>query len=243
MPEPGSGGEDPADASAFVDAIARRDAERTDVLGSSAALPGCDPKNPDLVLCLRFENDLRDESSAMLAMSGQAAYAPGFDGVALDGAASADLRSSGAAGLVLPRFTLEAWVRPNALPSAEPQGLVSLESVATLSMTSEGSLVCQVEDAQQTGVESKLASHTVRPLTWRAVACVYNGQELAIYVDGFVVGSRSVQGFRPTAQSSHAQVGGVASTGRFDGLLDNVRIWSRRLTPSELCASAPSCVM
>jgi hypothetical protein len=69
---------------------------------------------------------------------------------------------------------------------------------------------------------------------WSHVAATYNGTHVRFYVNGVQVGARSTTGTMPTS-SNPLHIGGNAVWGEyFAGLIDEVRIYNRALTPAEI---------
>ncbi len=87
------------------------------------------------------------------------------------------------------------------------------------------------------------SSLPVTPATWQHIACVYDGSQLSVYVNGNVGASTSVTGKIGTTEVLPIAIGASAdsSTGeqaQFEGLIDDLRIYGRGLSPSELAALA-----
>jgi hypothetical protein len=69
---------------------------------------------------------------------------------------------------------------------------------------------------------------------WTHLAVVFNGLTAQFYVNGTVVSSKSLLA-SITPRGMALRMGADASTGQFyKGLLDNVRIYNRTLTPAEV---------
>lgn len=70
---------------------------------------------------------------------------------------------------------------------------------------------------------------------WIFVAAVYDGERMRLYLDGEEVGSTAKAGMLATSPSVPAAIGNQPAGDRpFDGLIDEVRIYSRALTRDEL---------
>ena len=69
---------------------------------------------------------------------------------------------------------------------------------------------------------------------WQHLAATYDGTTARFYIDGTEVASRPVSG--GIGSSNNWRIGAYGSTagGFFDGLIDNIRIYNRGLTPGEI---------
>ena len=72
--------------------------------------------------------------------------------------------------------------------------------------------------------------------TWTHLAATYDGANLRLYVNGTQVATRAVTGSM-RASTGALRIGGNSTWGEwFGGLIDDVRIYNRALTPSEVQA-------
>lgn len=79
----------------------------------------CDAADPDLLVCLAFDGDLRDGSMYRNDASGAAHWATGRVGQALEHGVGDTISLAGSASLVAPRDTsMEMFLRPDALPAS-----------------------------------------------------------------------------------------------------------------------------
>ena len=73
--------------------------------------------------------------------------------------------------------------------------------------------------------------------TWHHAAAVYDGSAMRLYLDGVEVGSRSKSGPLDTNGAVGAWIGGNPDGSRYwDGAIDDVRIYDRALSASEIAA-------
>jgi len=69
---------------------------------------------------------------------------------------------------------------------------------------------------------------------WSHLAVVFNGSQAQFYVNGALVSSKSLN-VNLTARGGQMRLGADADTQQFyKGILDNVRIYNRALTSSEV---------
>ena len=81
----------------------------------------------------------------------------------------------------------------------------------------------------QAGMDSALALNQ-----WSHLAVVFNGSQAQFYVNGALVSSKSIN-VNLTARGGQMRLGADADTRQFyKGVLDNVRIYNRALTTSEV---------
>lgn len=157
-----------------------------------------------------------------------------FDGiddwVSIGDAPSLDLTST---------MTLEAWVRPTALGGdwrtvilkERPGGLAyALYATDGASRPPAGYVAFGANDRGAVG-------QSVLPAgTWSHLAVTYNGSVLRLFVNGVLARSRTVSGGGVTS-TGPLRLGGNAVWGEFfSGQLDDVRLYNRALTASEIQA-------
>ncbi|HEY0138020.1 MAG TPA: LamG domain-containing protein, partial [Nannocystis sp.] len=79
--------------------------------------------------------------------------------------------------------------------------------------------------------------------TWTHVGCVYDGQELRVYIDGQMVANTPNNS--SIADNNTTLLFGCNSPGcderMVGGRLDAVRIWTAARTGAEICADADAC--
>jgi hypothetical protein len=136
-------------------------------------------------------------------------------------------------------MTLEAWVRPTALGGdwrtvilkERPNGLTyALYATDGASRPPAGYV------ASGNGDRGAVGPSVLPVNTWSHLAVTYNGSALRLFVNGVLVRSRSVSGAGVTSTGT-LRLGGNAVWGEFfSGQLDDVRLYNRVLTASEIQA-------
>jgi hypothetical protein len=75
----------------------------------------------------------------------------------------------------------------------------------------------------------------VAPDTWRHVAAVYDGGSMRIYMDGLPVATQNVDGQSTPSAEQNLRLGSYhAGSEYFHGLMDDVRIYNRALSPQQI---------
>lgn len=134
-------------------------------------------------------------------------------------------------------FTVSAWVNPVATQSAEPT-IVAKEISGNLSFVlySKGAGIGPNTYALVGGNYRSVASPgTIPANTWTYLAATYDGSILSIYVNGELIQS-SLVGGNFAAGTGALRIGNnaVFSNEGFNGRIDEVRVYSRALSVSEI---------
>jgi hypothetical protein len=213
------------------------------VLVGALVLAGAASASPGLVAAYDFDagvgTTLADLSGngndgtishATWSTDGHSGAALAFDGssslVTIPDAPALDLSS---------RMTLEAWVKPAALGATwrtvlfkqQPGGMV----YSLYAGDGDGLPTAQVE----AGAEWSAPGPDQLPLgEWTHLAATYDGSFLALYVDGAQVQVRFAAGAIPASTGPLRIGGNTAWPEWFDGLIDDVRVYSRVLPQSEI---------
>ncbi|MEA2240725.1 MAG: hypothetical protein QOD24_281, partial [Solirubrobacteraceae bacterium] len=163
--------------------------------------------------------------------TGRFGSALSFDGVndlvTVADAASLDLTTG---------MTLEAWVRPTTIAGwrtailKERPGNLSYSLYAGGSPSAPSAHVFTTADLDATGTAALPVN------TWSHLAATYDGTTLRIFVNGTQVATRAVSGAM-TVSSGALQIGGNTVWGEwFAGMLDEIRIYDRALTATQVQA-------
>ncbi len=132
-------------------------------------------------------------------------------------------------------FTLEAWFKSDSPATAYPR-IIEREKYTPR----DGYDLYIDRASQEVGIERWVNGSASRVKTkiiynrWNHVAVIYNGNNLSLYLNG--VASASVADNRSLASFTANLVFGSSSTpgSYFNGLMDEVRIYSKALTSAEI---------
>jgi hypothetical protein len=197
----------------------------------------CDSSNSDLVLCFTFDdvsgstiNDGSGTNTDGTLMNG-ATVAAGHDGDSLTQNNNAHQVWIGDPSSVdIPQFTIEAWIKSDG-PGSGRDGIADYNNQWGFFLQTDGDLTCR-------SARTDTANHNVTDGAWHHVACVVDGTDTIIYVDG-AEAARVAQGAAGTSSTDGLALAGNSPSGDgFLGQMDNVRMWNRGLTADELCWNA-----
>lgn len=257
-PNPAFEGVGPADAnrpaSGLADAAApvpgpggRRDAA-PDVVSSLDARPAptvaC-PDDSDLLLCLRFERVVKDESPTALPLTvTSVGFEPGPDGSMAHTTSASSIRNTITAALDVSRLTVEMWVKPASLPLVgERFMLADYQRQWALFVLPGGGLTCRVSLDRWVQVDNLLV-----PGVWSSVACTVDNTAITLWHNGVARASKPISGFGPVTSgpsgigvACNVQSGTQPNPDAFVGWIDNVRVWRRVRTADEICRASIGC--
>lgn len=194
----------------------------------------CDPADPTLVVCYRFEGDAVDGSMyGNDATAVDASFSAGVSGDALVTTAASNVAVASSSGLDVAALTMEMWLRPAAIPG-DRAGLLDNSGQYRLFLHSGGRIRCRVTG----GAELFTANDAVTQGQFTHVACTYDGAVMRIYIDGTESTSLPFVGSIPTGGGSLTIAQNNPSGDNLEGALDSLRMWSRIRTPAEICEAA-----
>jgi hypothetical protein len=134
-------------------------------------------------------------------------------------------------------MTLEAWVRPTALGATwrcvifkeRPGGIV-------YSLYANEDTAKPIGQVYVAGEQNALGSVTLPLNAWTHLAVTFDGTTLRLYVNGALAGSKAVTGSM-AASTGVLRIGGNAIWPEFfAGLIDEVRVYNRALSATEIGA-------
>jgi hypothetical protein len=163
-------------------------------------------------------------------VSGRFGRALSFDGVSdlvtIPDASSLDLTTG---------MTLEAWLNPSALSGWRSALLKEASGGLSYSLYAHDDAPRPAATVNTGGIDQSTAGTVALALnTWTHLAATYDGATLRLFVNGVQVSSRAVTGSLITSTGA-VRIGGNTIWGEyFSGLIDEVRIYNRALTATEI---------
>jgi hypothetical protein len=134
-------------------------------------------------------------------------------------------------------LTLEAWVRPSTLSGWRTALLKESAGGLSYALYAHNNTPNPAVTVQIGGGDRSAEGTSPLPLnTWTHLAATYDGAQLRLYVNGVQAGSRAQTG-NIAVSAAPLRVGGNAVwTEFFAGLIDEVRVYNRALSPAEIQA-------
>ena len=164
--------------------------------------------------------------------TGRFGAALAFDGVndivTIPDAASLDLTTG---------MTMEAWVRPSTLGNGYRTVLMKERPNASsyaLYANGSGNSRVPIAEIYTTSYRDTLGTSQLPLDTWTHLAATYNGTVLALYVNGVQASQLLVTGAITTSTSPFRIGGNTIWNEWFQGDIDEVRVYSRPLTATEI---------
>jgi hypothetical protein len=135
-------------------------------------------------------------------------------------------------------MTLEAWVWPSAVSGWRTVVVKERDSSAlSYGMYANGDTNRPVGWANVGGAaRDARGTGQLAAKTWTHLATTYDGTTLRMYVNGTLVGSRAISGSIATSTGA-LRIGGTQAWGEwFNGVIDEVRVYDRALTQTQVKA-------
>ncbi len=124
-------------------------------------------------------------------------------------------------------FTIEMWVNPSSLPTADSVPILQKGDNYTIALTSNGAI--KIND-------KIIASKVLQPFTWTHVSAIYDGvSTLTIYYNGVSVGSGTIQNLESNTDPIY--IAKNINGNSYIGKLDEVRIWSIDRNPTQIVSN------
>ena len=178
--------------------------------------------------------------------SGRFGSAVAFDGI------SGLITVNDSPSLHLLNMTLEAWVNPSAI-NVGRRAVIFKERSGVSPPLDYGLYAADSAGSPPSGYISELSPSlntyraigsspltTPMPGTWTHLAAVYTGNQVQLYVNGVLAGNRGTGNAVMNNASQPLHIGGNSILGEwFSGLIDEVRVYNRALSQTEIQASVP----
>ena len=197
-----------------------------------------DPGNANLVASYSFENNVQDGSGNGLdgTIRGNPAFVEGIAGMALsfDGVNDFVDLGDNAAFDITEQITLSAWVNTNDAGNGQHNPYVSKGDQAyAIKHANSNTIEFFIYDAgwhtANVSVDSSFNGE------WHHVLGTYDGNELKTYVDGVLGATVAHEGSIEVQTNNLTIAMNSQETDRYyDGVIDEVKIYDRALSPSEV---------
>ncbi|UQA55779.1 LamG domain-containing protein [Polyangium aurulentum] len=205
--------------------------------GGMPSPPFCDPDDPALLACFRFENNTNDESGKGNEVSASGVtISEGKEGLGADFHAGSQVAIADADHWDVTEYTLELWYYQRShAGDGYRMGLFDSNGRYGLFVYNQGELRCT-----RGGPVAQMAN---MPLdTWIHAACVFRAGALRLYVNGTPVAEVGAPELGD-GDGTNAIGSDAPSGDSLDGLIDNVRVWNVARSESHICKAAgkPDC--
>jgi len=172
-------------------------------------------------------------TGATWTTGGRLAYGLDFDGVNdyVEIPASASLNAAGP-------MTVEAWIRPSGAPLQYSE-IVDKEGSWGYSFILNNDRLINFYVGDGTDWAFTVGTTLLQDDVWYHVVGVADGSALRVYVNGVAEGTPTTQGPPASTAGVNLRIGRMVGTGQrwFNGIIDEVRISNRALTPEEIAAN------
>lgn len=196
----------------------------------------CDPANPDLVACYRFDNSTTLDGSQYGndLLPFHVRYVTGISGLAVQTTAASMLHTDNTISLRSDSFTLEAWIRPGLMPpmsEAARAAIIVNEGRYGLFLYPNNRVRCS-----SGGFVSTEATLNVDE--WTHLACTLQRDRLTLWINGSSGASEQVSGPPGRKEDGVLTIAGSVDGDEFTGAIDNVRVFRNARSASEIAEVA-----
>lgn len=192
----------------------------------------CNPSDTTLVACFAFENNTANQGSGPQPSTTTAlSYVTGVRGQALALTASSYLQLPNDAKWNATTGTIEAWVKPTSLPgSGQRMGVMDSESRWGLFLIDNARVQCTLGGG--------LSGGTITANVWTHIACVNNGAQQILYVNGVNVAMQNAGAIGSSTNATNIGSNSPSGGDYFLGAIDELRFFSSARTPAEIAEAA-----
>ncbi len=162
------------------------------------------PAVPELALCLRFENNpIRDESPNGTAVSLTSVRVDTeVDGRAAFLTSGSKIQVAESAALASPSITIEAWVKPSALPQNDDEraAIIDYSRQYALVIQEDGEVRCRVNTGGSSYIDISRTG-LLQVGIWSSIACTVHNGEYSLWHNGLA--GRVPDHLRPAGGPQH----------------------------------------
>jgi hypothetical protein len=192
----------------------------------------CDPTDNTLVACFAFENNATNQGTGPQpsTMTGLT-YVQGVRGQAVALTSSSYIQLPSDAKWNATTATIEAWVKPTSLPgSGQRMGIMDSESRWGLFLIDNARVQCTLGGG--------LSGGTITAGVWTHIACVNNGAQQILYVNGVSVAMQTAGGIGSSSNPTNVGSNSPSGGDYFIGAIDELRFFSSARSPAEIAEAA-----
>jgi hypothetical protein len=210
-------------------------------LDGPAAPSFCDPNDPHIVVCYEFEGDAKDGSHNRLdATTDHVSFVAGKVGMAMKFADNSRADVDDTDAFNVQALTIEAWINPSELPHSGSAVILDVDRQYALSVLDDGSVNCKLVNAPH---DPPATMEHVTVNRWTHVACTYDTNGAAVYVNGVstpaspggtTLGTAGDTGLSIAADNNPTAL----DRSRMIGLIDELRLMDVARTHQQICADA-----
>lgn len=213
----------------------------------------CIPPPDSMVLWLPLDgnaNDIKGGNHGSVIGSGT--FVPAVVDQGFKGVSGSLVKVNDAPNLDITNLTLDAWVRVDAITPGRNMAIIWKGDPAGASITTPYAISISGTTSPATGTPGCVFAtitngvtpqyiHSLNPIpvgtgTFTHVAVTADGSTLLLYVNGVQANASQVQAVIPYANTRAVQIGGadIPSNSHLDGVVDEVEIFNRALSQSEI---------
>lgn len=150
-----------------------------------------------------------------------------------------DLKTPSSLNIAGDQITISAWVKPGsvAMTGGAFARIVSKPNQYELIVQDDNKVMCWLFSAQG---DAQLVTGNVPTGAWTHISCVLEGGAIKLYINGGIQPDVISLAGNLAGTSNPAYIGRSGPQGYFSGIIDEVRIYSRALTPQEVAEDMDS---
>jgi hypothetical protein len=131
-------------------------------------------------------------------------------------------------------MTLEAWVRPSTVSNTRTVLMKNRSGGMAYALLAGDPASLPAGYVRTTSDQNVTGAAAIGVNVWTHLALTYDGTTLRLYVGGVEVASRALSGSMVVTTNALTMGGNTLGVGYFQGLIDDVRIYNRALTATEV---------
>lgn len=126
-------------------------------------------------------------------------------------------------------FSIEAWIKTSGLEATAMSIIAKYESAEGFDLSMDSIFILFATDGESLAIPNLIYDDE-----WHHIVAVRNGYDVLFYIDGSLNYSESMGSIDDVSTIANLTIGSRDIYGFFDGVIDNVRIWSGALNETEV---------